>query len=151
MQTQREGKKSSSWNKMIRLRVKIAGLTMAARDNVRTKTERRGPTWQALLPCFAKERRLGQREYHDFFAGDRADVVMQAHHLDAGHILDHGFHDRPRRFDEVDSHLLEQVSSLLGWKRCDQLLFCHGQDAFESDDEKIADQISVNILGPRPM
>ena len=30
----------------------------------------------------------------------------------------------------------------------DQLLFCHGQDPFESDDEKIADQIGVNILGP---
>src|SRR5687768_13095883 len=72
---------------------------------------------------------------------------MQAHHLDAGHILDHGFHHRPRRFDKVESHYFEQVSSLLGWERCDQFLFRHSQDAFESDDEKIADQVSVNIPG----
>src|SRR3989304_5499225 len=73
---------------------------------------------------------------------------MHTHHGEAGHLVDHGFHDPPRRFDQVDSHLLEQVSSLLGWERCDQLLFCHGQDTLEPDDEKIADQVSVNILGP---
>ena len=50
-------------------------------------------------------------------------------------------------FDEVDSHLFEQVPSLVRRERGDQLLFCHGQNALESDDEQIVDQISVNILG----
>ena len=29
-----------------------------------------------------------------------------------------------------------------------ELLFCHGQDAFKSDDEKIVDQVGMNILRP---
>ena len=43
--------------------------------------------------------------------------------------------------------MFEQVPSLLSWERRDQLLFCHSQNAFESNHEKITDQIRVDILG----
>jgi hypothetical protein len=52
-----------------------------------------------LFLCFAEKRRLGQGEEHHFFARKGADVVVHAQHLDAGDLLDHRLHDRPRRFD----------------------------------------------------
>ena len=70
-----------------------------------------------ISPGFAEKRRLGQGEEHDFFASYGADVVMQAQHLDAGGLLDHRFHDRPRRFDEMGPDLFEQVPPLLGRQR----------------------------------
>ena len=68
-------------------------------------------------------------------------------HLDAGDLLDHRFHDRTGRFDQMGPHLLEQVPSLLGRKRLDQLLLGGGQNALQADHEKIAQQVGVNILG----
>ena len=44
-------------------------------------------------------------------------------------------------------HLLEQVASLLGRKRLDELLLGRGQNALQADHEKIAEQVGVNILG----
>jgi hypothetical protein len=41
----------------------------------------------------------------------------------------------------MDSYLLEQVSALCRGKRGHELLFCYGEDAFETDDKKIADQV----------
>jgi hypothetical protein len=55
----------------------------------------------------ADQRRLGQGEEHHLFAGDGADIVMQAQHLDAGDFPDHFFHERPRRFDQMRPELLE--------------------------------------------
>jgi hypothetical protein len=77
----------------------------------------------------------------------RADVVMQAHGLDAGNFQDHRFHGRPRRFHEMRANLLEQVSALLGWERLDQLLFGGRQDALETDHDEIAQQMRVYVLG----
>ncbi len=44
--------------------------------------------------------------------------------------------------------LFDQVSSLLGWERLDQLLFGSGQNALEADHEQIAGQMGVNVLRP---
>ena len=101
---------------------------------------------RANKSCRATVPRLGQREYYDLFTGDRADVVMQAHDFHARGLLDHLLHECPRRFDQVDSHLFEKVSSLVGRKRADELLFCYGQHPRESDHEKIADQVGVDSL-----
>ena len=78
---------------------------------------------------------------------DGADVVVQGQHLDAGDLLDHRFHDRPGRFDQMGPHLLEQVPPLLGRKRLDQMLFGRGQHALKADHEEIAEQVGVNVLG----
>jgi hypothetical protein len=51
------------------------------------------------------------------------------------------------QFRLMDSHLLEEISALFGGKQGDELLFCHRQDASESDDKKIADQVSMDFLG----
>ena len=60
-----------------------------------------------LSPCFAKKRRLGQRENYDFFSGHRTDVMVEAQHFHAGDFLDHRVHERPRRFNQLNPHLLE--------------------------------------------
>ena len=77
----------------------------------------------------------------NLFSGHGADVVVQAQHLDARDLLDHCFHDRPRRFDQMGPYLFEQVPPLLGDERLDQLLFSRGQDALEADHEEITDQV----------
>ncbi len=77
----------------------------------------------ALFSCLAEQRRFGQREDHDFFASDGADVVMQAKYFDASDLLDQLFQERPRGFDEMSPHLLEQVAPLGELERLDQLLF----------------------------
>ena len=63
--------------------------------------------------CVAKKRRLGQRKENDLLAGHGADIMMKGQHLDVGDVLDHGFHDRSSRFDQMRPHLLQQVSPLL--------------------------------------
>ena len=73
--------------------------------------------------------------------------MVQGQHLDAGDLLDHRFHDRPGRFDQMGPHLLEQVPPLLGRKRLDQMLFGRGQHALKADHEEIAEQVGVNVLG----
>ena len=52
-------------------------------------------------------RRLCQGEEHDLFSGDGADVVVQAQHLDACDLLNHRFHDRPSRFDQMSPYSFE--------------------------------------------
>ena len=94
----------------------------------------------------ATKGRLGQRKEHHFFAGCRADVVVQAHDGDARDLLNHFFHDRPGRFDQVHSHLLEQIPSLVGGERSDKLLLGCRQDAFEAYDDKITYQIGVDVF-----
>ena len=98
---------------------------------------------------FASRRtgRLGQGEENDLLAGDGADIMVQGQHLDAGDLLDHRFHDRTGRFDQMGPHLLQQVPPLLGRKRLDQMLFGRGQHALKADHEEIAEQVGVNVLG----
>ena len=81
-------------------------------------------------------RKAGQGEEHDLFAGDGADVVVQAEPLDAGGLLDHRFQERPGRFDQLGSYLLEQVSPFFGRERLDQMLFGRGQNALQADHDK---------------
>src|SRR3954454_16915606 len=64
------------------------------------------------FPGFAAIGRLCQAEENELFAGQGADVVVQAGDLDAGDLLDHAFQDRPGRLDELGPHLLEQVAAL---------------------------------------
>lgn len=66
-----------------------------------------------------EQRRFGQREEHDFFSGNRADVAVQAQHLDACDLLDDRFQDWARRLDQMRAHLLENISSLRGRERLD--------------------------------
>jgi hypothetical protein len=93
------------------------------------------------------ERRLGEREVHDFFAGNGTDIVVQAQHFDAGDILDHFFHERPRRFDEMGPDLLEEVFALFGRQRLDQMPFRRSQYSLQADDEQIADHVRVHVFG----
>src|SRR5208337_2391209 len=103
-----------------------------------------------LLLDFADLRGLHQSEEHDLFTGHGADVMVQAEHLDAGNLLDHRLHERPRGFEQMGPHLLEQVSPLLGWERLDQMLLGGSQDALEADHEKVVDQVYADVLGPAP-
>ena len=52
-----------------------------------------------LSACLAINRRSGEREHHYFFAGERANVVMQAHYFCTRDLLNHLLHEWPRRFD----------------------------------------------------
>jgi hypothetical protein len=97
--------------------------------------------------CLAEKRRLDEGEEDDLFAGYGADIVVQALHPDAGDLLDHRFHDRPRRFHQLDSHLLQEISSLPGLERLDQMLFSRGQNPLEADNKQITDQVGVDVLG----
>ena len=45
-------------------------------------------------------------------------------------------------------YLLQQVQPLFGGKRLDQVLLGCGQNALETHDEEIAQQVSVNVFGP---
>ncbi len=87
---------------------------------------------------------LGQGQDNERFAGHRADVVVQAHHLDVGDILDHRLHERLRRFDQLGPYLLEQIPPLLGWE-FGKLLFGGCQQPLEPDDDEIAEQVGVNV------
>ena len=92
---------------------------------------------------------LGEREEHDLFPGRGADVVMQAHHLNARLVFDHGLHHRPRRFEQMRPNILEQVSALCRGERFDKLLLRGGQHTLQSDQQQIVDQMSMNLLrGP---
>jgi hypothetical protein len=99
-----------------------------------------------LFLCITEVGRGRQSKDHNLFAGCRADVVVQAHHFDAGDLLDHRFHYGPRRFDQVGADLFQEVSPLLGRERFDQLLFGHSQDPFEANNDQIADHVSVDVF-----
>jgi len=64
--------------------------------------------------------------------------MVQVNRLGAGDILDHLFQDRTGRFDQMSPYLLQQVSSLFGRKRLDQLLFVPRSKRLKADYEKIA-------------
>ena len=59
---------------------------------------RSGSTKIGILPV-CRTWRFGEREDNDLFARHRANIVVQAHDLDAGYLLDHGFQGWPHRFD----------------------------------------------------
>jgi hypothetical protein len=99
------------------------------------------------LPYLADGHWPGEGEQYDFLTRGGADVVVQAQDFDAGDVLDHRFQERPRRLEQMGPHLLEQVSSLLGWQRLDQMLFGGGQDALEADHEEIIDQVRADVFG----
>jgi hypothetical protein len=40
--------------------------------------------------------------------------MVQAHHLNAGDLLDHRLQERPRRLDQMSPYLFEQVPPLVG-------------------------------------
>src|SRR5713226_7900722 len=90
---------------------------------------------------------MGQSEDDDFFAGDGADVVVQAHDFGAGHLLDHGFHNRPGRFNQMGANLFEQVSPFLGGERFDQVLLGGGQNTLKADHQEVAEQVRVDVFG----
>ncbi len=92
-------------------------------------------------------RRLSQGEENDLLAGNGADVMVQAQHLNAGDLVEHRFEDRTGRFNQMGPHLLQQVPPFLGRKRLDQVLFGGGQNAPKADHEKITEQVRVNFLG----
>jgi hypothetical protein len=100
----------------------------------------------SALFSVAEKRRLSEGEHDEFFAGKSTDVVVQTQHLRAGHVQDHRFQDGPGRFNQLSPDLFEQVSPLVGGKRLDKLLLGGGQDALKSDNEEVADEVSVNIL-----
>ena len=81
-----------------------------------------------VFSSFAERRGLRKGKEHHLFSGNGTNVVMHAQDLDAGDLLDHGFHERAGGFDQVGAHLLEQVSALFGGKGLDQLLLRCGQD-----------------------
>ena len=99
-----------------------------------------------LLFELPEQRRLGQRKHHNFFARERADVMVQANRLDSSDILDERFQHRPGRFDQLDAHLFEQVSALPGRKCLDEMLFCRGQNTVEADHQQVAEQVSMNVF-----
>ena len=73
--------------------------------------------------------------------------MVQAEHLDAGDLLDHRLHERPRGFEQMGPDLLEQVSPLLGRERLDQMLLGRRQDALEPDHDQIIDQVRADVFG----
>ena len=66
-----------------------------------------------FFPCFAGTGRLGEGEEHDLLAGDGADVMVQAQHLDAGDVLDHRLAQRPRRRDQLNAVPRAQSAGVL--------------------------------------
>ena len=86
-------------------------------------------------------RRLGEGKEKDLLAGDGADVVVQASHLDAGDLLHHHFQQRTGRFDQVSPYLLEQVPPFLAGERLDQVLFGGRQNALKADHEEITEWV----------
>ena len=111
------------------------------RGRKRTTERNRG-----LFPLgLTEDGRLVQGEENDLLAGDRTDIVVQGPHLGARDIFDHRFHDRPCCFDQMRPNLLEQISSLLGWQRLDEMLFGRGQNAKQANNQLIVDQVSANV------
>ena len=55
----------------------------------------------------AENWRLGKGKKNHLLAGYGADVMVQGQHLDAGDLLDHRFHDRTGRLDQMSPHLLQ--------------------------------------------
>ena len=88
---------------------------------------------------------LDQGEEQDLFSGHGAEIVVQAQHLDARNFPNRCCHNRPRRFDQMRPYLLEQVPPLLVGERRDELLFRNRQRTLQTDEEKIADEVCMNV------
>jgi len=119
-------------------------LTLEERDRI---AQLRPPDSKTLSRLrFTEIRRPGKGEENHLLAGCGADVMVHGHDLDAGDLMDHRFHDRSGRFDQMGPNLLQQVPALFGRKRLDQVLLGGGQDALETHDEEITKQVGANIL-----
>jgi hypothetical protein len=92
--------------------------------------------------------RLGQGKEHDLLSGHGTDVVVQAQHFDARDLMDHCFHDRPRRFSKMGPHLFQQAPPLLDRVRHNQVQLGRGQNTLKTDHDEVAEQVDANI--PRP-
>lgn len=90
---------------------------------------------------------MGEGEENDLLASYGADVVVHGHDLDAGDLLDHRLHNWPGRFNQMAPYLLHQVPPLFGGKRLDQVLLGCGQNALETHDEEIPEQVGMDVLG----
>jgi hypothetical protein len=101
----------------------------------------------AISFCFTALRRPGEGEENHLLTGDGADVMVHGHNLDAGDLRDHRLQDWTGRFNQMAPYLLQQVSPLFGGKRLDQVLLGRGQDPLKADDEEIAEQVGVDVLG----
>src|ERR1700677_4524548 len=71
---------------------------------------------------------------------------MQPYHPDAGNFLDHRLQVRLCRFDQMGPYLLEQIPPLLG-RDVGKLLFGGCQQTLEANDDEIAVQVGMNVLG----
>ena len=101
-----------------------------------------------FLPALSELRRLGKSEEHNLFAGDGADVVMQAARLDARNVINQCFQGRPGGFNKLCSYLLQQVTTLLSRKRFHQVLLGSGQYTLQADHDQVTDQMRANVLWP---
>src|SRR4029450_12033696 len=68
------------------------------------------PAIALVLSGLAERGRMVKGEYHDFFPGGGADVLMQTNDHCAGCFLNHLHHNRPRLFNQLSSDLLEEIS-----------------------------------------
>jgi len=100
-----------------------------------------------FLPALSELRRLGKSEEHNLFAGEGADVVMQAARLDARNAINQCFQGRPSGFNKLGSYLLQQVATLLSRKRLHQVLLGSGQNTLQANHDQVADQVGMNVLG----
>src|SRR5438270_12980297 len=81
---------------------------------------------------------LFESDNDDLFTGNRAEIVVQAPHLDARGLLNHLVQDRSRRFNEMGSDLFDQVPAFLGRKRLGQMLLGRRQNPRQADDQQVA-------------
>lgn len=91
---------------------------------------------------------VGEGEEEDFFAGEGADVVMQAQHLHTGDLFDQFFHGRARGFDEMGAYLLEEIAAFFRGHGPDEVLFGGGEHPLQSHNEKISQQMRLDIFRP---
>src|ERR1019366_6598004 len=60
--------------------------------------------------------------------------------------LNHRLQKGPRRFHQLPPYFLEQVPALFGGERLDKLLRGRGQNALETDEKQITDQVGMDVL-----
>lgn len=71
---------------------------------------------------------------------------MQAYHFDASGGLDQFFQNWPCRFDQLRSNLLQQIASLLGRVRLNEMLFCSCQNASQTYNKQIPYEMRSDLL-----
>jgi hypothetical protein len=77
--------------------------------------------------------------------------VVHAAKVDIDDALNHCLQCWSCRFDELRPNLLEQVSPFLRRERPIQVLFGGSQYAEHANHQQLADQVGVDVFGPRPM